>query len=237
MLSIHIRRQFEEKMIMRRDGTIIPDDIVSAIPPRNSTQISTSDYLVAFSEQTESYCVGMVDVVNSMKITHQMNHEKISQYYEIFLNSMGHVLGRFGGVVIKNIGDCLLYYFPESSNSKRKYGFINCLEANLAIIEEHKSISNQLLEQALPSLDYRVSADYGPCAQMITSDSSVTDLIGPPVNMCSKINRSAAVNGIVIGSDFYELVKNFDDYYFKEIGEFSIGIKQAYPLYSVNRKD
>jgi class 3 adenylate cyclase len=146
-------------------------------------------------------------------------------------------LGRFGGVVIKNIGDSLLYYFPESSNSKRKYGFMSCLEANLAIIEEHKTISDQLLEQALPALDYRVSADYGLCAQMKTSDSSITDLIGTPVNMCSKINRSAAVNGIVIGSDFYEIVKNFDNYYFKAIGEFSIGLKQAYPLYSVNRKD
>jgi len=47
-------------------------------------------------------------MVNSTKITHQMNHEKIAQYYSMFLNSMGKVLGRFGGVVIKNIGDSLL---------------------------------------------------------------------------------------------------------------------------------
>jgi len=200
-------------------------------------KMNTADYLVAFSEQTTSYCVGMVDVVNSTRITHQMNHEKISQYYTIFLNSMGNVLGRFGGLVIKNIGDSLLYYFPESSKPKRRYGFMSCLEASLAIIEEHETIANKLLEQALPSMNYRVSVDYGPCTQMKTNHSSITDLIGPPVNMCSKINRSGAVNGIVIGSDFYEMVKDFDDYNFKACGEYSIGLKYSYPLYSVSRKD
>lgn len=199
-------------------------------------KMTSSDYLVAFSGQSESYCVGMVDIVNSTKITHQMNHEKIAQYYEIFLNSMGSVLGRFGGVVIKNVGDSLLYYFPESSKHKRKYGFMSCLEANLAIIEEHKAISNKLLEYSLPSMDYRVSADYGPCAIMTSNVSSITDMVGPAMNMCSKINRSAAVNGIIIGSDCYEVVKDFDEYEFKRSGDYSIGLKHSYPLYSVNRK-
>ena len=197
---------------------------------------TSSDYLVAFSGQSESYCVGMVDMVNSTKITHQMNNEKITQYYQIFLNSMGSILGRYGGVVIKNVGDSLLYYFPESSKHKRKYGFMSCLEANLAIIEEHEAISNKLLEHTLPSLDYRVSTDYGPCMLMKPNDSSVTDMVGPPMNMCSKINRSAAVNGIIIGSDCYEVVKDFDEYEFKRAGEYSIGLKHSYPLYSVSRK-
>jgi len=200
-------------------------------------KMTSSDYLVAFSGQSKSYCVGMVDMINSTKITHQMNHEKITKYYEIFLNSMGSVIGRFGGIVIKNIGDSLLYYFPESSKHKRKYGFMSCLEANLAIIEEHTAISNQLLEHALPALDYRVSTDYGPCMIMKSNRTSVIDMVGPPMNMCSKINRSAAVNGIIIGSDFYEVVKDFDEYEFKRAGEHSIGLKHSYPLYKVTRKN
>ena len=199
-------------------------------------KISSTDYVVNFSGESESYCVGMVDIVNSTKITHQMSNEKIAQYYQIFLNSMGSVLGRFGGIVIKNIGDSLLYYFPESAKHKRKYGFRSCIEANLAIIEEHKAISNQLLEHALPSLDYRVSSDYGLCMIMTTNDSSITDMVGPPMNMCTKINRSAAVNGIIIGGDCYRMVKDFEEYEFKRVGEHSIGLKNSYPLYSVFRK-
>jgi class 3 adenylate cyclase len=200
-------------------------------------KMTTSDYLVSFSGNTQSYCIGMVDMVNSTKITHQMSNEKRVQYYEIFLNSMGKIVNRFGGIVIKNIGDSLLYYFPESSKHKRKYGFMSCLEANLAMIEQHKTISNQLLEKALPVLDYRISSDYGPCAQMRHSGSASHDLIGPPVNMCSKINRSAAVNGVIIGSDLYEVVKDIDEYEFKKAGDCSIGLKHSYPLYKVTRKN
>jgi len=213
--------------------------IVKDGPSNESVNLAlkmASDYQVDFSDETESYCVGMVDIVNSTKITHQMSREKIPLYYEIFLNSMGQIVNKFGGLVIKNIGDSLLYYFPESSKPKRKYGFMSCLETNLAMIEEYQTISNKLLEHGLPSLDYRVSTDYGQCAIMKHNDSHMIDLIGPPVNMCSKINRSAAVNGIIIGSDLYEKVKHFDEYNFKRSGDFSIGFKHSYPLYSLARK-
>lgn len=198
--------------------------------------MSTSDYMVAFSGNSRNYCIGMVDIVNSTKITHMMNIDRISQYYEIFINSISKILSRFGGFVVKNIGDSLLYYFPESVNPKSKYGIISCLEASLAIIQEHKLICNRLQNEKLPSMDYRVSADYGKVILMNTSNSSTPDIIGPPVNMVSKINRSAAINGIILGGDLYEISKGLDDFQFKMTGECSIGLKNSYPLYSLYRK-
>jgi len=67
-----------------------------------------------------------------------------------------------------------------------------------------------------------------------TSDSM--DMIGPPVNMCSKINYAAPPNGAVIGGDLYSMVKGFGDYKFKEVNEFSLGFKHSYPVYQVLRK-
>ena len=62
------------------------------------------------------------------------------------------------------------------------------------------------------------------------------DIIGPPVNKCAKINHSAEKNGIIIGGDFYEMVKGIDYYRFKQKDGFSIGLKYAYPVYTVERK-
>ena len=59
-----------------------------------------------------------------------MNIEKISQYYEIFINSISKIVNRFGGVVVKNLGDSLLYYFPESAEPKLNYGIKCCLESS-----------------------------------------------------------------------------------------------------------
>jgi class 3 adenylate cyclase len=197
--------------------------------------IKNSDYMVAFSGLAKSYCVGIVDMVESTKISSEMNEVSWGKYYEIFLNSMAKVLPRFGGAVIKNQGDSLLYYFPESSKST-KYGFMSCIECSLALIDQHDAICEKSKQEGLPCLNYRVSADYGRVVSMKANNSSALDLIGPPVNMCAKINHAAAPNDTVIGGDLHSMVKGYNDYKFKELKGFSLGFKQSYPVYSIERR-
>ena len=201
-----------------------------------SLNMKPEDYMVAFSGNTENYCIGVVDMVNSTKIAATLGNKKIQAYYETFLNSMSNILSRFGGVVIKNVGDCLVYYFPESSKSNRKFGFMACLESCLAMAERHDDICKVLNQNNLPCMNYRISADYGSVVLMKSSNSDSIDMIGPPINMCSKINHAAQSNGVVIGGDLHYMVKHFGDYKFKEVKGFSIGFKHSYPVYEVYRK-
>ena len=214
---------------------VYPDHSLNNIQNFN-TNMSSADYLVAFSGQTEHYCVGIVDMVNSTKMTATLGSGKITGYYQIFLNSMSRILSRFGGFVIKNVGDCLVYYFPESSKSERKFGFMSCLECSLAMIEYHDTICKILNKEDLPCVDYRVSADYGSVVLMKSNNSELTDMIGPPVNMCSKINHAASINEVVIGGDLYSMVKGFGDYKFQELDGFDLGFKYEYPVYKIQRK-
>jgi class 3 adenylate cyclase len=177
----------------------------------------------------------MVDMADSTKMAATLGNAKISTYYQIFLNSMSKIVSRFGGVVIKNIGDCLVYYFPESSNINRKFGFMSSLECSLAMIERHDDICKALSQNNLPCVDYRVSADYGSVVIMRANNSESLDMIGPPVNMCNKINQTASRNGIVIGGDLHLMVKHFGDYKFNEVKGYSLGFKNSYPIYSLGR--
>lgn len=208
--------------------------------PKNSSHKQTSsitpaDYQVEFSGISKSYCVGIINIVNSIKTSTEMDEISWSKYYGIFVNSIAKILPRFGGVIIKNLGDSLLFYFPESSKGK-KYGFLSCLECGLALIEEHFMISKSLVEKGLPFLDYRVSADYGKVVLMKSNNSSTQDLIGPPVNMCSKINLAAKTNEMVIGGDLYSMVRGINDFKFKEVKGFSLGFKNPYPVYRLERR-
>jgi len=197
---------------------------------------SSLDYLVTFSGQSIDFCVGLADIVSSTKITADMTLKNTTRLYQIFLNSMSKLVTRFGGVVIKNIGDSLLYYFPESAKPKRNFGFISCLECDLAMIDAHDIICRQLKLEGLPRIDYRISSDYGPVAVMNSNESSL-DFFGPSINMCTKLNHTAVKNGIVIGGDMYQIVKNFDDYSYKPTQAYSLGFKYNYPVYFVTRKD
>lgn len=200
-----------------------------------SLLMKDSDYFVAFSTQTKSYCVGCVDMVDSTKIAARLPQKQLSTYYEIFLNSMSKIIGKCGGRVIKNIGDCLLFYFPESVNSKID-GMKSCLNCGLVMTEAQEIICRQLESKRLPRLDYRVSADYGSVIIMKTTGSTSNDLIGPPVNMCTKINRCANKNEFVIGGDLKEIVKKYEDYKFEQTQGINVGLLHTYLVFKVSRR-
>ena len=200
------------------------------IPASDSRRYT--EYLVEFMTQSSRYSVGMVDMVNSSKISAQIGPTKSARYYQVFLNSMSKILSKYGGIVIKNIGDCLFYYFPNSDNPDKK-GLTSCVECSLEMTRSQKYISEQLVSEGLPSIDFRVSADYGTVLLMKTNISEGFDMMGTPVNMCSKINRLAAKNQFVIGGDLFQMIKEFKTYQFKEINDFSLGFKLSYPVYSV----
>lgn len=110
----------------------------------------------------------------------------------------------------------------------------------LTMIAVNPLINAKLQEELLPSLYYRISADYGrvEIAKSLTSTSE--DLFGPTVSVCAKINSMAAPNEMVVGRDLYQIVEPAfgHDYIFNEIGEYLIdNHKHHYRIYSVIYKN
>jgi len=129
-----------------------------------------------------------------------------------------------------------VYYFPESGKPENKYGLLSCLECGLAMTESQKYISEQLIKEGLPEINFRVSADFGSVLIMKSNVSNSLDMIGSPLNMCSKINHMAEKNQFVVGGDLFQMSKGLDDYLFTGINDFSLDFKLSYPIYSVSRK-
>ena len=164
------------------------------------------------------------------------------RYYSIFLNSMGAIPRGYGARIIKNVGDSLIYYFPETSDVGSKWpGFKGVLESAITMISAHTIINAKLSEEKLPLVDYRMSIDDGRVEIAKSSSSMTEDLFGATINMCSKINSIAAPNGVIIGSDLYRILKRSfpdisDAYSFKEKGEYSSGLNKSYPVYEMKSK-
>jgi two-component system response regulator ChvI len=195
---------------------------------------------ISFSTQSQNFCVCFVDMVDSTKITAEAtNKEKVRKYYSIFINTMATIARNFGAKVIKNTGDCLISYYPKTSDSTNKSAFKDVIECGLTMIDASPIISAKLKQEGLLSISYRISADYGAVevAKSITSQNY--DFFGSTVNLCAKINSKAPPNGMVIGGDLYQIVKKSYDYYrFEELGGYSIvSFKHPYPIYSVISKN
>lgn len=213
------------------------DDIIpkSENDRTNSVRKLTGGNTITFSDKWINCCVGIVDMVNSTKISAVLYNSKLAKYYSMFLNSMSSIVKRFDGTLIKNVGDSILYYFPQTVDQKNKETFIKCLECNFSMVEAHDIINDKLFKEKLPSLDYRISLDFGGITMASTSNSLCEDIFGAPVNMCSKINHLAIPNTIVIGGDLYQQVRHLNHYKFEEVKGFSLGFKHSYPTYAIKR--
>lgn len=191
-----------------------------------------------FQGFSSDFCVCMLDIVNSTAVTSSLAHEgKIRKFYSLFVNSVSPVISRFGGRVLKTGGDSLIYYFPRTAEEKRIEGFRNVLECGISLLDLRGTVNGLYKKEGIQPIGYRISADYGRLELAESRFSKDQDFFGPTMNLCAKINNKAPPNSMVIGGDLHQLVKNFHSlekqFQFQEISEFSIGLKQRYPIHLV----
>jgi class 3 adenylate cyclase len=192
------------------------------------------DILLQFSNYSEKHCVCLVDIVSSTKITANLSETQTSEFYKIFLNSIATIIRKFDGVVVKNIGDALLFYFPVLMNNEETI-LKKCLDCCLSICASHNELMKKIKNEKLPVFDYRLSSTYGMVRIAKISTSSVNDIFGATVNRCSKINYTAPKNGLVIGQDFYDSAKSFPEFNFEKVRNETLDTAHKYPSYIVTK--
>ena len=196
---------------------------------------------VRFSGVSIKSCVGFIDLVDSTKnIATMDNLETIKRYYSTFINSISKIVKSYGGKVLKNIGDCILFYFPKTSDINNANSFQEAIECDFKILDERYKINDELVKKHLPPFNFRMSLDYGVLDLALVGDYSQTDLFGSTLNLCSKINSSSLSiqNEIIIGDKLYKVLKssNIDNnYYFINNGEYKITETNRYPTYNIRR--
>jgi len=209
--------------ISSRDSSVYIDEDVK----RQNAQIlkleniKINEEQITFINYTHRYCVCVIDIVDSTKTTSKIEgSEKIREFYSIFLNTMASVIKTHNGKVIKNAGDCLIYYFPKTVDGSNESAFRDVIDCGVAMIDANPIINSRLNQNDLPSISYRISANYGIMELAMSLNSNNVDLFGPTLNICSKINHLSPPNGMVIYKDLYDIFSENPDneeYFFKEI--------------------
>jgi class 3 adenylate cyclase len=205
-------------------------------PILRSKEKQQVELLLQFLESTKNYCVSIIDLVGSTSIAMGMSNEKISTYYGVFLNLMAKIASSFDATIVKNIGDSLLYYFPKTDSESRE-SFKDVLECSTTMIQMRPEINARMHNDGLPDVNYRISCEYGSVIVAKMSTSSVNDIFGNCVNLCSNINLLASPNSIIIGKGLYEQTKSFDEYIFTEIDCEQLSLGKDYQVYSVFTRD
>ena len=198
---------------------------------------------IRFSGNSIKCCIGFIDLVDSTKNTITMdNLEAIRKYYSTFINSILENVKSYSGKVIKNIGDCLLFYFPKTSNNKNSDAFKEAIDCGFNILDKRYNINEELTTQHLPPFNYKIIIDYGLVDLALMGEHSQIDLFGSTINLCSKINSSSLSipNEIIIGDNIYRVLKSFPslskNFNFFNNSEYKITYVIRYPTYNIKKE-
>jgi two-component system, OmpR family, response regulator ChvI len=193
---------------------------------------------IIFQGISSDFCVCMLDIVNSTAVTSSLAQEdKIRKFYSLFVNSVSPIISHFGGRVLKTGGDSMIYYFPNTVEIERIESFKKVLECGISMLDLRSTVNSLYRKEGIQPIGYRISADYGRLELAESRFSRDQDFFGPTMNLCAKINNKAPANSMVIGGDLHQVIKKQHslekEFQFEEISEFSIGLKQRYPIYLV----
>jgi CheY-like chemotaxis protein len=193
---------------------------------------------IIFQGISSDFCVCMLDIVNSTAVTSSLAQEdKIRKFYSLFVNSVSPIISHFGGRVLKTGGDSMIYYFPNTGEIERIESFKKVLECGISMLDLRSTVNSLYRKEGIQPIGYRISADYGRLELAESRFSRDQDFFGPTMNLCAKINNKAPANSMVIGGDLHQVIKKQHslekEFQFEEISEFSIGLKQRYPIYLV----
>ncbi len=225
-----------------KNGTSSGDQLFFDPSNPGTIQIEQNDRDKAvLTNHSENYCITVIDIVGSTSIVSTLGTSKnIRNFYGIFINSIVNILKEYRAKIIKTVGDGVISYFPDTIDTNNMSAFENVLECCFVQIEQRSTINTNLREQGLPTIRYRVSADYGKVERARFNGFDNDDLFGSTVNVCSKMNLHAPPNGIIIGNDLYRIIKSFKQldrsYMFNEMDSYYCGAgKFSYPLYLLSR--
>jgi len=192
--------------------------------------------LLKFSQHVQNDCVGVIDMTDSTRISSKLSDQDVTKLYEIFLNFMARIVLKHNGEVIKNIGDALMFRFANV-DIYDKAVLKNILECCLSMVESHGKLQEELKAQNMAGLNYKISLTYGSVKVAQSTTSKISDVFGPTVNKCFKINSLCPKNSIVIGENMYKIVKEFDEYEFTELCIIELKQKYGYNIFEVRRKE
>ena len=147
-----------------------------------------------------------VDLVGSTTMTLEMPAEKIATIMSSFSQEMAAVIRQHHGYVLKFIGDAVIGYFvAEKDGLLATDNAVNCAKSMISVIQ--KGINPILNQYDYPDLMVKVGVDFGQNIVVrygADAEHSHVDLMGPAMNIASKIQHTAYPNQILIGEDVYK---------------------------------
>ena len=149
-----------------------------------------------------------VDIRGFTKMSEELDPEKVVDILNGYLEMSTNQVFKFGGMVDKFIGDCVMAIFNAPLDLDDYVYKAVC--AAYGIVKEGKAICDLVKEKYDKTLEFGVGVHFGDAVIGNIGSKTRMDFtaIGDTVNTASRIEASAAGNQVLISKDVYDVLKD-----------------------------
>ena len=162
-----------------------------------------------------------VDIVGSTKMSMTLPPDKLSIIISSFSQEMSYVIEQFHGYVLKFVGDAVIGYFIENEADQIPaiYNTVTCAESMIKVVKQ--GINPILIEKVgLSEISVKIGIDFGNNTVVrygADKQKAYVDLLGPTMNVASKIQNLAKPNQIIVGQDTYDKLDPYMQGFFSDM--------------------
>lgn len=162
-----------------------------------------------------------VDLVGSTKMSMKLPPNKLSILISSFSQEMSYVIEQFDGYVLKFVGDAVIGYFVEDKTSPTQivHNAVACAAAMIKVVKQ--GINPILIEKAgLSEIGIKIGIDFGKNVVVrygADEKRAYVDLLGPTMNVASKIQNLAKANQIIVGQEVHDRLELSTHEFFSDI--------------------
>ncbi len=120
----------------------------------------------------------------------------------IFLQRAADIIKRYGGEVVKTIGDEVFAYFHNSVNPE------GILKSAIEIVQSFDGLKSFTGKS---KINAKISIDFGSTYNGAIIQSTPFDPIGVPVDRCARLNSAASAKTIVFSKEFLNRLSSSTD--------------------------
>jgi adenylate cyclase len=204
----------------------------------DSSLKDSQDFLFNHVNSKISLVIMYADLVGSTNMSMTLPAENMVTIIRAFTYEMTSIVRSYGGYVLKYVGDAIIAFFPSGYNKLLACDkAVQCAKSMITVI---KNGINPILNQYdYPELGVKIGIDEGEnvIVQYGHDKSSLIDILGYSMSICSKITSLTNPNKITIGEDINDILHPEIRTKFTEvkydIGSWKYSDKQTGQLYKL----
>lgn len=175
-----------------------------------------------------------VDIVGFTPLTDQLDPNMLADLLNDYLREMTAVAIKHNGTVDKFIGDAVMVIFGAPEPKEESEQVWEATQTALAMLEAIEQL-NLMWRSRLPrALQVRIGFNTGYCTVGVFGNEMLQSytVIGPPVNVASRLQTVVTPNGVVCSAESWQWVKEKVTY--REMGALSLkGVAHLVEAYEI----